>query len=160
MSAKGSAAMQAAQDRVLVISRNFDAPRELVWKAWTDPAMRVQWLGPQGFAGKVLLMDLKPGGSYRFHMRGSDGVDHWVNGVFREVVDFERLVATYVWTDADGTPTRPETLLTVTFEATGSKTRLTLRQEVFESATACEAHRGGWTSSLVRLEEYLNSIAK
>ena len=78
-----------------------------------------------------------------------------MQGVYREIVEPERIVCTYVWTDADGIPTRPETLLTLTFEADGQKTKLTLHQAVFESVTARDAHEEGWTSSLERLTEYL-----
>jgi uncharacterized protein YndB with AHSA1/START domain len=62
------------------------------------------------------------------------------------------------WTDADGRPTSPETLLTVIFEEHEGKTKLTLHQAVFESVTARDAHRGGWTSSLDRLAEYLATV--
>ena len=100
-------------------------------------------------------MDARPGGSYRFYMRDSQGGDHWQQGVFREIVEFERIVQTYAWADAAGNPTGPETLLTVTFEDHGAKTKLTLHQAVFESVTARDMHRGGWTSALDRLEELL-----
>ncbi len=72
-------------DRVLVITRVFDAPRELVFKAWTEPEHMARWFGPAGFTSKVLKHDLRPGGSYRIHMLGPDG-DHWTQGVYREVV--------------------------------------------------------------------------
>jgi uncharacterized protein YndB with AHSA1/START domain len=88
-------------------------------------------------------------------MRGPAGDDHWPQGVYREVVEPERLVMTGEWADADGRPTSPETLLTVTFEEHDGKTKLTLRQAIFESVTARDAHRGGWTSSLERLAAYL-----
>ncbi len=67
-------------DRVLVITRIFDAPRSLVFKAWTEPEHMVNWFGPRGFTSKVLKNDLRPGGAYRMHMRGPDG-DHWTQGV-------------------------------------------------------------------------------
>jgi uncharacterized protein YndB with AHSA1/START domain len=157
MSAGSSAVI--TDDRVLVITRVFDAPRSLVYKAWTEPERMAQWLGPHGFASKVIKMDARVGGSYRFYMRSSEGTDHWWQGVHREIVENERLVYTYAWTDADGNPTRPETLVTVTFEALGErKTRLTLRQEVFESVTARDLHNGGWSSSLDRLADYLAAV--
>ena len=78
-------------DRVLVITRVFDAPRELVFKAWTEPEHMARWFGPRGFTSKVLKHDLRPGGSYRIHMLGPDG-DHWTQGVYREVVPPARLV--------------------------------------------------------------------
>jgi uncharacterized protein YndB with AHSA1/START domain len=141
-------------DRVLVITRVFDAPRSLVFKAWTESEHMERWFGPRGFTSKVLKNDLRPGGAYRIHMRGPDG-DHWTQGVFREVVPPERLVMVGSWADADGNPTRPETTLTLVFEDVGGKTRLTLHNAVFESLTARDLHEGGWSSSLDCLAEYL-----
>jgi len=138
-------------ERELVLTRIFDAPRELVFKAWTDPAQRARWMGPQGFTGSVLQMDLRAGGAYRFHMRSATGTDHWQHGIYREIVPPERLVCTFLWSDAAGHPTQPETLLTVTFEDRDGRTLLTLRQTLFESVAARDAHRVGWSSSLERL---------
>ncbi|MGH7865428.1 MAG: SRPBCC domain-containing protein [Candidatus Binataceae bacterium] len=145
-------------ERVLVITRIFDAPRSLVFKAWTEPERQVCWLGPEGFTGTIIKMDVRPGGMYRFHMRAPDGSDHWLQGVYHEIVAPERIVSTYAWADADGRPTRPETLLTVTLEEHDGKTKLTLHQSVFESVTARDAHQGGWSSSLGRLAEYLAKV--
>jgi uncharacterized protein YndB with AHSA1/START domain len=145
-------------DRVLVITRIFDAPRELVFKAWTDPRHLVHWMGPRGFRSTVLHSDLRAGGAYRIHMRGPEGDDHWTQGVFREIVEPERLVMVGSWVDANGNPTSPETVLTITLEEDGGKTRLTLHQAIFESITARDGHRGGWDSSLDRLAEYLATV--
>jgi uncharacterized protein YndB with AHSA1/START domain len=156
MAARSSAATIDSAERVLVITRIFDAPRDLVFNAWSEPERLVQWFGPKGFTSTVVgSMDPRPGGAYRFHMRGPDGSDHWVQGAYHEILDPERIVCTYVWTDADGNPTRPETLLTLTFEEQVEKTKLTLHQAVFESVTARDAHDEGWTSSLERLADYL-----
>jgi uncharacterized protein YndB with AHSA1/START domain len=155
MSATINAAAEP-QDRVLVITRVFDAPRELVFKMWTENEHMVRWLCPRGFtATRIIANDPRPGGAFRFYMRDPDGGDHWQQGVYRELVPPERLVRTFVWTDADGNPTRPETLLTVTFEEVGGKTRLTLHQAVFESVTARDLHGDGWGQSLDRLAEHL-----
>jgi uncharacterized protein YndB with AHSA1/START domain len=81
-------------DRELVITRVFDAPRELVWKAWTDPKHIAQWWGPKGFTTRVEQMDFRPGGIWRYVMCSPDGTEYPVNGVFREVVPSERIVAT------------------------------------------------------------------
>jgi uncharacterized protein YndB with AHSA1/START domain len=116
------------------------------------------WIGPKGFSGTILACELREGGNYRTHMRGPDGQDHWQQGVFREIVPLERIVRTYCWTDADGRPTPPETLLTVTFADLGGRTRLTLHQAVFESVTACDEHRRGWSSSLGKLAEYIATV--
>lgn len=150
-----SKAAELSAERELVITRIFDAPRSVVYQAWADPEQMVKWLGPKGFTGKIIEMDVRPGGAYRFYMRDPEGGDHWQQGVFREIVNGERIAQTYAWADAAGNPTRPETLLTITFEDFGAKTKLTLHQAVFESATARDMHRGGWSSALDRLEEVL-----
>jgi len=154
MAAKNSAG-EDVESRTLVIQRVFDAPRELVFKCWTEPEHVARWLGPQGFTATILAYDARPGGSYRFHMRGPDGVDHWQQGSFREFIPPERLVRTYCWADADGNPTQAETVLTVTFDDLDGKTKLTLYQAVFDSIIARDLHEGGWASSLERLGEYL-----
>ena len=154
MAARSSAATEPAE-RVLVITRVFDAPRSLVFKAWIEPEHLVHWWGPRGFTSTIIANDVRLGGAYRFHLRGPEGDDHWSQGVYREVVEPERIVMAGAWADANGKPTSPETLLTVTFEEHNGKTKLTLHQAVFESITARDAHWGGWNSSLDRLAEYL-----
>jgi len=141
-------------DRVLKITRIFDAPRSLVFKAWTESEHMARWWGPRGFKSTVLKNDLRPGGAYRIHMLGPDG-DHWTQGVYREVLPPERLVMVGSWADAQGNPTRPETTLTLLFEDLGGKTKLTLHNAVFESVTARDLHQGGWTSALDCLAEFL-----
>ena len=66
----------------LVIQRTFDAPRELVFKAWVDPKHLVRWLGPEGFTGRVIEIDARPGGAYRFHMRSAGGAEYWQRAYF------------------------------------------------------------------------------
>lgn len=141
-------------DRVLVIERVFDAPRKLVFDAWTQSEHMAKWWGPRGFKSTVLRNELRPGGAYRIHMLGPDG-DHWTQGVYREVVPPERLVMVGSWADAQGNPTRPETTLTLIFEELAGKTRLTLHNAIFESTTARDMHQSGWSSALECLAEYL-----
>jgi uncharacterized protein YndB with AHSA1/START domain len=155
--AASSSTAAARAAHVLVIERIFDAPRELVFKAWVDPKHLVRWLGPEGFTGRVIEMDARPGGAYRFHMRSANGAEYWQQGVFRELVEPERFVRTCVWADARGNPTGPETLMTVTLEEHEGRTKLTF-QQVFETAAECEAHRIGTDSALDRLAEYLTII--
>ena len=120
-----------AADRELVVTRVFDAPRDIVFGAWTDPKQAAQWWGPQGFTTISCEMDVRPGGAYRACMRSPEGTRHCRRGIYREVVAPERLVFTYAWEDANGNPGH-ETIVTVIFADAGSKTRLTLRQAVFE----------------------------
>jgi uncharacterized protein YndB with AHSA1/START domain len=157
MDSSTSAAASNVAERELVITRVFDAPRSLVFKAWTDPEHHVKWMGPEGFTGKVLRSELRPGGAYRFYMRDPKGGDHWQQGIFREVVEPERLVFTYEWANEQGQATRPQTIVTLTFEDQGGKTKLTLKQGIFESVSARDDHRGGWSSSLDCLANYLTT---
>jgi len=143
-----------ATDRVLVITRVFDAPRELVWKAWTEPEQMVKWHGPRGFTSTIELMERWPGGRYRIRMHGPDG-DHWTQGINREMIPPERLVIEGCWADAEGRPVGPDTTVTITLEDIGGKTRLTLHQALFESVTARDGHQFGWNSALDCLAEYL-----
>jgi uncharacterized protein YndB with AHSA1/START domain len=141
-------------ERELFITRVFDAPRELVFKAWTEPDRAVRWWGPQGFTTAHCEMDTRPGGVYRVCMRSPEGTEHWQRGVCREVREPERLVFTFAWEDAEGRPGH-ETVVTLTLEEYGTKTKLTLHQAVFETVTARDLHQGGWASALECLAEYL-----
>jgi uncharacterized protein YndB with AHSA1/START domain len=153
--AAGNSVTAQPEERILVLTRIFDAPRELVWKAWTEPERLARWFGPRGFTSTVLKADFRPGGAYRFHMRSPEGTEHWLQGFYHEIAEPERLVSTFCWADAEGKITRPETLLTVNLAEHGGKTKLTLHQAIFESVTARHEHNEGWSSSLDRLAEYL-----
>ena len=152
--AAGTDAATEAEERVLVIERVFDAPRSLVFKAWTDPQHLVHWYGPRGFSLPSCEVDLRPGGAWRSCMLSPEGREYWVRGIFREVVEPERLVFSYAHENESGAPGH-ETIVTVTFEDRAGKTGLTLRQAAFESVKERNAHRGGWSSSLDRLVEHL-----
>jgi uncharacterized protein YndB with AHSA1/START domain len=156
--AKQTNAISESPSLELVISRVFNAPRSLVFKAWTEPEHMARWWGPNGFTLPVCEMDARTGGNYRFCMRSPEGSDHRSQGIFREVVEPERIVFTGAWTDADGKPTSTVMVTTVTFEEHAGKTKLTLRQAGLESVTARDSHRGGWSSSLERLTEYLATL--
>ena len=157
MAARSSTATQSAE-RELVITRIFDAPRELVFKAWTDPRHVAQWWGPKGFTNPVCEMDVRPGGALRIVMRAPDGADHAMKGVFREVVEPERLVFTNIAVDAQGN-TLLEGLTIVTFAEHGGKTKLTLQTSAAgvaaEAAQMLAGMEQGWTQSLDRLEDCL-----
>jgi uncharacterized protein YndB with AHSA1/START domain len=155
MEAKSDVAAESTE-RELLITRIFDAPQHLVFKAWTEPERLMRWWGPRGFTMTLCEMDLRPGGFFRFHTRSPEGTEHRTQGVFREIVEPERLVLTRAWVDAEGKPGH-ETLLTVTFADHGGKTMLTLHQAVFESVTARDAHHGGWSTALDCLGDYLAS---
>jgi uncharacterized protein YndB with AHSA1/START domain len=142
----------------LVLTRVFDAPRSLVFKAWTEPEHLEHWQNaPQGFTVTTHESNIRTGGSYRICMRSPEGTEHWLQGVYREVVAPERLVFTHVWLDSQGRPGQ-ETLVTITFAERGGKTELTLKHTGFKSVEASNGHKLGWTSTLDRLAEYLGGL--
>jgi uncharacterized protein YndB with AHSA1/START domain len=89
-------------DEGLVITRVFNAPRELVWKAWTDPELVKHWWGPRYFTAPVIKIDLRVGGRYLYDMRSPDGQDFWSTGTYSEIVPLERIVATDSFADEEG----------------------------------------------------------
>ncbi len=146
----------ASNVRELVIERTFDAPRTLVFKAWTEPQHLIRWWGPRGFTTPICEMDASRGGAYRFRMRSPDGSELWWRGVCQEIVEPTRLVWTCILHDAEGNLVSAETTLTITLdEIADGKTRLTLHQAIFDSDANVQSHRSGWSDSLSRLAEYL-----
>jgi uncharacterized protein YndB with AHSA1/START domain len=135
-----------ASEREVTITRVFNAPRTLVFKAWTDSEHLVKWFGPADFKATIIRNDVRTGGAYDFHMQGPNYDDHW-KGIYREVLPPERIVFTW--------PAGPESIVTVTFEDLGAKTRLTLHHGIFETVTARDNHQRGWNSTLDCLAEYL-----
>ncbi|HVC60902.1 MAG TPA: SRPBCC domain-containing protein [Acetobacteraceae bacterium] len=148
----------AATSPELVVSRLIDAPRALVYKAWTQSEHAARWWGPQGFTTVSCRMDARPGGAYRLAMRAPDGTMHTKRGVYREIAEPERLVFSYAWEDANGNLGH-EMRVTVTFEARGQQTLLTLHQTGFEAIPERDSHQQGWTSCLERFTEYILTTA-
>ncbi len=140
--------------RELLIERVFNAPRELVFRAWTDPDHIRNWFGPRDYPATQVTMDVRPGGRWRGCLRSTEtGNDLWVGGVYREIVPPERLVFTFAWEEEGERGL--ETLVTIAFAEQGAKTLMTFRQTPFQSAGELDGHRGGWTSSFDRLGDYL-----
>jgi uncharacterized protein YndB with AHSA1/START domain len=144
-------------ERVLLLTRIFDAPPSLVFKLWTEPEHLARWWGPRDFTVLSYEADPRPGGSFRFGIRSPEGTEHWAHGIYREVVAPERLVFTTAWENPDGSP-KQETLVTLSFAERDGKTELTLRQALFESVTARDLHREGWATTLDLLAEYLAKL--
>jgi uncharacterized protein YndB with AHSA1/START domain len=153
--ATGNTMTNEAQE--LVLTRVFDAPRELVFKAWTDPQRVAQWWGPRCFTNPVCELDVRPAGAIRIHMRGPDGTVYPMTGVY-QVVEPERIVFTSAALDAEGNPLF-EVLTTVTFVEQDGKTKQTLHARVIkrtaEAAPYLKGMEAGWTQSLERLAESL-----
>ena len=155
--AKTSAATNAVEGE-LVITRDFDAPRSLIFKAWVDPKYLAHWWGPHGFTNPVCELDVRPGGGIRIHMRGPDGTVYPMTGVYQEIVESEQLVFTSAALDEKGKPLF-EVLNTVTFAEQGGKTTLTTQARVVKSTAGAAPYlkgmEAGWTQSLERLAAFL-----
>jgi uncharacterized protein YndB with AHSA1/START domain len=158
MTASSSSAGGTASPE-LTVSRLIDAPRALVFKAWTQQEHAARWWGPRGFTAVSCRLDASLGGAFRIAMRGPDGGVYTKRGVYREIAEPERLVFTYAWEDANGDAGH-EMRVTVTFEAQGQQTLLTLHQTGFETIPARDSHQSGWTSCLERFAEYMVTTAQ
>jgi uncharacterized protein YndB with AHSA1/START domain len=162
MAEKRSVHVEDTSDWEIVITRVFDAPRLVVWNAWTDPEQVVQWWGPRGFTTTIEVMDLRLGGIWLHTMHGPDGTDYPDESVFIEILKPERIV----FANSGGEKGDPAVHFesTWTFEEQGNKTKLTIRM-VFPSAAArehvvkkCGAIEGG-NQTLDRLGEHLAKLA-
>jgi uncharacterized protein YndB with AHSA1/START domain len=155
--------MTAAQskplaEREITITRVFDAPRALVFKAWTDAKLLAQWWGPKGFTNPVCEIDPQVGGALRIHMRAPDGSIYPMKGEIREIVAPERLAFTNIAVDEAGNHII-EGFTTVTFADEDGKTRLTLHTRgsaIVEKAVAyLQGMEMGWTMSIDKLQALL-----
>ncbi len=146
-------------DREIVITRAFDAPRRLLFDAWTKPQHLPHWmLGPPGWTMPVCEIDLRPGGAWRFVWRRADGTEMSMHGVYVEVKAPDRLVSTESWG-----PQWPETINTLAFIQSGGRTTVT-ETVLYPSKEARDAAlktgmKDGVTLSFDRLAEYLRTIA-
>ena len=150
----GDRAAGKSEGGELVLTRVFDAPRALLFKVWTDPEHVAQWWGPYGFKTTIEEMDIRPGGRWRYSMRGPDGNDYPFDGAYLEIVEPERLIfdgviqkdpAQGVWTE-------------VTFVDEGGKTKVTVRQLYSFQSDATRGAPIGWNQQLDRLVSYLAKL--
>ena len=173
MAAKSSAAVESTE-RELVVTRVLDAPRDLVWKALTEPARLEQWWGPKGFTSKVHRLELRPGGTFLYSQRTPDGREMWGKWVYREIAAPERLVVVSSFTDEKGNlarhpfnPNWPLEMLTVsTFTEHQGRTTVVVRM-VPTNATESERKtfdegrdfmEEGFAGSFEKLDKYLASL--
>lgn len=149
------------QENELTITRTFDAPRTLVWQAWTDPKHIMHWWGPAGFDNETCASDLRVGGRFQLEMRAPDGNVYPCIGTFREIVKHERIV--YEGEATDGHPCGagipPRAVVTISFAEQQDKTRLTLHTR-FASAERKQAAAAArfvvsWEEALGRLDDFL-----
>jgi uncharacterized protein YndB with AHSA1/START domain len=169
MTSKSDSSLGGSSERELVVTRTFGARRELVWKAWTEPEYLMRWWGPKNFTSPVCQVDFRVGGVYLFCMRSPEGQDFWSTGVYREIIEPERIAYTHSFADEKGNPVPAshyqmpgdwpaETLTTVIFEEDQGKTKLTLRHTGIPSGVMSEMARAGWNESLDKLAESLDKI--
>jgi uncharacterized protein YndB with AHSA1/START domain len=142
----------------IIITRVFDAPRELVFKAYTDPKLLPQWFGPRGYTTIVDKMEARPGGLWRFVQRNQDGDEFAFHGVHHDIVAPERIVATF---EFEGVPGHV-LLQTLTLEPQGQKTRL-VEQLLFQSVAdrdgmVASGMQRGSDDSMDRMAEILEDL--
>lgn len=155
------------ETKELTIVREFAAPRELVWKVWTEPHHIEKWWGPRGFNTRVKEVDLSVGGRSVYVMVGPDGTEYPVSGKVIEIIPFEKIVSTDEFGDGEGNEhpglDLPQGLIvTVTFEDLGEKTlmTLTISHPTVEEREKHEAMGvvAGWNSSFDKMDEYLADL--
>ena len=149
----------------LTFTRLFEAPRERVWEAWTEPDLVKRWWGPKFFTAPFIEIDLHVGGKYLYCMRSPDGRDFWSSGVYREIVPMKRIVYSQNFADELGNTTPasqiglpgdwpPEIMVTVTFEEQGGKTKIIVR-EVGIPKEMSDMAEAGMSESLDKLAKVL-----
>jgi uncharacterized protein YndB with AHSA1/START domain len=152
---------ESTADRELVFMRVFDAPRRMVWEAWTDPKQVALWWGPKGFTTTIDEMDVRPGGVWKLVMHGPDGTDYPNKSIFTDVVPNERLRFRLSGGKQGGPAAQFE--MTATFEDDGDKTRLTMRLVFASTEARYENVREygsieGARQTLERLAEHLSTM--
>ena len=157
---------RSADTRTLVIERIFDAPRELVFDAWTKPEYLLRWFAPRDCKIRFAELDVRPGGRFHSCLHNPTFGDCWCVGVYKEIVRPERIVYSLAVADSAGNEIDSaqaghdakwprETLVTVTFEDLRGSTRLTLEQNVLESLARQTGAHPGWVQMLDRLGELI-----
>jgi len=154
------------KDQELFITRIFDAPRESVWKAWTDADLMKRWWGPKGFTSPYYKIDFRVGGKFLYCMRSPEGKDYWGTGIYYEIIPQERIVFSDSFADEKGNVVPAtqygmsadfplEMLVTVIFEEIEGKTKLTLSHVGIPAGADRDGANVGWNQSLDKLAEAL-----
>jgi uncharacterized protein YndB with AHSA1/START domain len=140
----------------LTITRVFDAPRSLVFEAWTKDEHLKKWSAPKGLTLPFSQGDLRVGGEWKAIMLTPEGVELKLGGVYREIIPNELLVFTHIWEEDDGPG--PESIVTVRFEDENGKTRMTFTQSGFKSKESLAGHSEGWGECFDLLDELLAKL--
>jgi uncharacterized protein YndB with AHSA1/START domain len=138
---------------VLHLQRVLPAQLELIFSTMTEPARLAAWWGPQGFTTPEAVVDLRPGGRYRFTMQPPEGEPFHLSGEFLEVDPPSRLVYTFRWEEPD--PDDRETVVVLSLSALGDDTQVSLSHGEFATEARLALHRGGWDESFQKLSELL-----
>ena len=176
MTATSGSTTKSSAPRPFIISRTFDAPRELVWKAWSERRRLMAWFGPKGFTMPAAKMDFRPGGSFHYCMASPDGKEMWGKFVYREIAMPEKIVLVNSFSDEDGGITRHpmsatwplEMLSTFTLAEENGRTTTTVHWVPWnateeECKTVDAAHEGmkqGWAGTFDQLAAYLATAAE
>ena len=156
----GNAAAAKPNERTVTITRVFDVPRDLVFKAWTDAERIAQWWAPKGFTIPACEADPRPGGIFRLCMRWAERGDYWMRGTYREVVAPERIVIVGVAYDAQDTA-RLEAIINLALAELGGRTAMTVTTTARGSgeiaASMLEGMEQGWNQTIDHLELHLTN---
>ncbi|TQV78058.1 SRPBCC domain-containing protein [Exilibacterium tricleocarpae] len=138
------------KDPEYTISRIVNAPIARVWRLWTEPDHLRHWFCPKGFTVLEVGIDAQVGGQWMTRMRSSDGGSHTTLGVFREVIEAERLVFTQSWEGSEH-----HSIITVTLKESGDATEIVFNQAYLESEASRDSHAEGWDEALDNLQRYI-----
>ncbi|MEO8377472.1 MAG: SRPBCC domain-containing protein [Candidatus Sumerlaeota bacterium] len=167
---------KAGPEAEFKISRELDAPRELVWKAWTDPKRLAEWWGPKGMEVGIHKLELKPGGTFLYSMTMPDGKKLWGKFVYREITPPEKLVFVVSFSDEnEGITTHPmapdwpqETLSTIILTEKNGKTTMSMvgvpinatQKQIDTFIAGFTSMQGGWGGTFEKLGNYLSDAQK
>lgn len=139
----------------LEIKRLINAPRERVYRAWTDPAQLKEWWGPEGVRTRKIAADVRVGGEYRWELINQDGEEMTVHGEYRELVPNSKIVFTWQWDDDEAWKDRTS-VVTVEFSDRDGGTEVRLTHVQLPSEPSRDRHTEGWASVLDRLEKFFS----
>jgi uncharacterized protein YndB with AHSA1/START domain len=142
----------ATLQKSLIVNRTFRAPRERVFRAWTDASELALWFSPSADYTVVPTVDLRVGGAYRIEMHHKDGNVHAVSGTYREIKAPEKLIYTWQW---ESGPDAAETVVEVEFRSLGASTEVNLTHQNLPSEIEREKHGHGWNGCMERLAAIL-----
>jgi uncharacterized protein YndB with AHSA1/START domain len=154
MTAASRETTTTTSDLDLVIQRQFNAPRELVYKAWTEPERLMQWWSAPGVEAPAFAIDLRVDGSWRAAVVTPDGAQHWAYGRYVELDEPERIAFTFNWESAEDVH---DTLITIDLAEQGDQTLMTFRHATFRNVEERDGHNEGWTNCFDQLDTYLSA---